>query len=46
MYFDLKRYEILNQIPGQFFLFLPISVDKKNVGPAEIPWGTIVTRME
>ena len=23
----------------RFFLFLPISVDKKNVGPAEMPWG-------
>lgn len=22
-----------------FFLFLPISVDRKNVGPAEMPWG-------
>ena len=23
----------------RFFLFLPISVDRKNVGPAEMPWG-------
>ena len=23
----------------RFFLFLPISVDKKNLGPAEMPWG-------
>ena len=27
-------------LPGlDFFLFLPISVDRKNVGPAEMPWG-------
>ena len=23
----------------RFFLFLSISVDRKNVGPAEMPWG-------